>query len=155
MNAVAVSDQTDAALERLPDQLTGVLARAGRVISVEAVRAVPEVKLTPPQFRILYFLLSAPGASLSDVAAHLGVRLPTASVMLMKLEADGYVDRRRDPNSRRRMQLSLSDHGQRVMIRARATIEARLRAAFARLEEREQEELLRFLPLFDRFLEGL
>lgn len=155
MIVAAVHQEAEPDLTCLPDQLIGLLARAGRAIMVEAARAVPDARLTGPQFRILHFLRCKPGASLSDVAAHLGVRLPTASVMLARLEGDGYVERRRDPASRRRMQLSLSDRGQRVMAQMRGTIEARLRVAFAQLGAPEQQELLRLLPLFSRFLEKL
>ena len=58
-------------------------------------------------------------------------------------------------NSRRRMQLSLSDRGQKVMDRVRGNIDERLRIAFARMDPTEQQELMRFLPLFGRFLEGM
>ena len=105
---------------------------------------------TPPQFRILNYLLVAPGASLSEVAAYLGVRLPTASVMLVKLAAEGYVLRSRHPTSRRRMQLVLTERGQEVTISVRTALFSRLHAGLDRLEESERGVLQEAMPALRR-----
>jgi hypothetical protein len=41
------------------------------------------------------------------------------------------------------------------MDRVRRNIDERLSTAFSRLSETERAELVRFLPLFQRFLEGM
>jgi DNA-binding MarR family transcriptional regulator len=124
--------------EELPPALLAMMMTANRIMAMEAVRAVPDGRLTPPQFRILNYLYVSPGASLSEVASYLGVRLPTASVMLVKLAAEGYVLRSRHPNSRRRMQLVLTDHGQEVTETVRSALFSRLRAGLDRLEETDR-----------------
>lgn len=111
-------------------------------------------RLTPPQFRILNFLLGSPGASLSAVAAHLGVRLPTASVMLVKLGTEGLVVRARDPNSRRRMHLVLSEEGRAAVLQVRDSLQHRLVAARSRLPVEDQRDLDRALPILLRLFEG-
>ena len=50
-----------------------------REIRAAMRRAAPE-GLTVPQFRALIFAQRQPGGSVGDLAAHLGVTLPTASV---------------------------------------------------------------------------
>ncbi|MBL6454304.1 MarR family transcriptional regulator [Belnapia sp. T6] len=126
--------------------LLGLVFTANRLMSQEALRIVPEVELTPPQFRILNFLLNNPGCSLSDVATSLGVRLPTASVMLVRLGADGLVSRSRDPISRRRMQLALTEHGRTVILAVRRALFARIEARLEGISEEEKAALHRALP---------
>lgn len=141
-----------AAREELPPALLAMMMTANRVMAMEAVRAVPDGRLTPPQFRILNYLFVAPGASLSEVAAYLGVRLPTASVMLVKLAAEGYVLRSRHPNSRRRMQLVLTEHGQAVTASVRGALFGRLRAGLDRMEEADRVALQAAMPALRRLL---
>src|SRR5882757_601899 len=61
-----------------------------------------------PQLQALGFLQLNPDASLSDLAAQLGVGLPTASTLVSRLVAAGQVDRREDPAERRRVLLRLT-----------------------------------------------
>ena len=118
--------------------------------SVILKRSTCPLELTPPQFRILNYLLVAPGASLSEVAAYLGVRLPTASVMLVKLAAEGYVLRSRHPTSRRRMQLVLTERGQEITVSVRTALFSRLRAGLDRLEAAECMALQDAMPALRR-----
>ena len=124
-----------------------------RLMMLEALRAAPDARLTPPQFRILNFLLVNPGTSLSGVAAHLGVRLPTASVMLVKLETDGYVDRSRDPSSRRRMQLVLTDQGRTSITSVRQALFDRIDRAREKLSAAEQEAVRQAVPALRRLFQ--
>lgn len=134
------------AREDLPPTLLAMMMTANRIMAMEAVRTVPDGRLTPPQFRILNYLFMAPGASLSEVAAYLGVRLPTASVMLVKLAAEGFVLRSRHPASRRRMQLVLTERGQEVTNSVRSALFERLRAGLDRLDEAERVVLQQAMP---------
>ena len=136
--------------EDLPPALLSMMMTANRVMAMEAVRATPESRLTPPQFRILNYLFIAPGASLSEVAAYLGVRLPTASVMLVKLAAEGYVLRSRHPSSRRRMQLVLTEQGRAVTASVRGALFGRLEAGIGRLEPADRVALNQAMPALRR-----
>ncbi|MBK1661970.1 MarR family winged helix-turn-helix transcriptional regulator [Paracraurococcus ruber] len=138
------------AREDLPPALLAMMMTANRIMAMEAVRAVPDGRLTPPQFRILNYLFVAPGASLSEVANYLGVRLPTASVMLVKLAAEGYVLRSRHPASRRRMQLVLTEHGQQVTASVRGALFGRLGAGLERLEEADRAAIQDAMPALRR-----
>lgn len=138
------------AREDLPPALLAMMMMANRIMAMEAVRAAPDGRLTPPQFRILNYLFVAPGASLSEVAGYLGVRLPTASVMLVKLAAEGYVLRSRHPDSRRRMQLVLTEHGQSVTASVRAALFSRLRAGLERMDETDRIAIQDAMPALRR-----
>jgi len=67
--------------------------------------------LSVPQLRSLIFLNLTPGASLSEVAEHLGVTKPTASAIVEKLVQRGLVERQDHPQERRRHVLTVSETG--------------------------------------------
>ena len=66
--------------------------------------------LSVPQFRTLNYLRRHPRSSLSDVAAHLGLTLPSTSKLVQKLVAQKVV-LRRGATDRRRVCLSLTQEG--------------------------------------------
>lgn len=82
-----------------------------------------------PQLHTLGFLRRNPGASLSDLAGHLGTGLSTASTLVTRLVGTRQVDRREDPSERRKSVLSLTTEGQ-------AQFDAALEASRAELSER-------------------
>jgi DNA-binding MarR family transcriptional regulator len=122
---------------------------SSRLMMQEAARAVPDLRLTPPQFRILNYVFRHPGTSLSQVAVQLGVRLPTASVMLVKLAQEELVTRERDPASRRRMQLMLTEKGLAVMQKVRAGVFAGMEARLAQLDDTARADLERAMPALE------
>ena len=136
--------------EGLPEHLLLLMMASSRMMMVEAARAVPDLRLTPPQFRILNYVFRHPGTSLSQVAVQLGVRLPTASVMMVKLAQDSLVTRERDPASRRRMQLLLTDKGMHIMDKVRASVFGRMEARLAQLDQPTREQLERAMPALEQ-----
>src|SRR5262252_11100721 len=87
--------------------------------------------LSMPSFRALIFAHMNPGSSLSELAAHLGVTLPTASVAVDKLTARGLMLTPREDSGQRRRTLYLSAQGGRVVRRA---MEHTVKALGARLQ---------------------
>lgn len=68
-------------------------------------------ELSVPQFRTLAFLDRNPGASLSELAEHLGVTRATASANTERLVQRQFVDRCDHPEERRRVVLKLTEAG--------------------------------------------
>lgn len=141
------------AAEGTPEHLLMLMMASSRLMMLEAARAVPELRLTPPQFRILNYVYRCSGTSLSQVAAQLGVRLPTASVMLVKLAEDGLVTRDRDPASRRRMRLELTDKGRAAIERVRETLFARLTTRLEGLTPEARRAVDAALPALERLFQ--
>ncbi|AFZ23397.1 transcriptional regulator [Cylindrospermum stagnale PCC 7417] len=75
------------------------------------MRAHSAASLSIPQLRSLAFLNRNPGASLSDLAEHLGVTCATASSTTERLVQRNFVQRCDHPQERRRVVLSLTDEG--------------------------------------------
>ncbi len=85
-----------------------------------------------PQLVTLGYLRDHPGASLSELAAQLGIGLPAASTLVSRLVELGHVDRRDDPAERRRTVLTLTRQGS-------AQLEGAIAASAEELAERLRE----------------
>jgi MarR family transcriptional regulator for hemolysin len=71
--------------------------------------------LTVPQFRTLAFVDRNKGASLSAVANHMGLTLPSTSRLVDGLIARGMITREDNPADRRRVKLDVTNHGLTIL----------------------------------------
>lgn len=97
--------------------------------------------LSVPQFRSLSYLRRHPGASLSDLAEHLGITAPSASTMVERLVQSGYVDRVPDPAERRRALITLTPAGAELYQSAREATRERVVELLAGLTPEQVEGL--------------
>jgi DNA-binding MarR family transcriptional regulator len=123
-----------------PDRCARQLLEVAPLV-MRAIRAEMRAgggNLTVPQFRALAFVSRNPGASLSDVAEHMGLTLPSMSKLNDGLVARKLVTRVTATADRRRLVLAPTARG-------RALLESRRAATRVRLAER-----LAPLPAADR-----
>ena len=111
------------------------------------IRSACSVDLSMPQFRALAFLNRRTGASLSDVAEHVGLALPSASKLIDGLVARGLVSREIDPADRRRVILALTEAGQSELGMAREVTERHLAERLAGLTTSERVTVERAMQL--------
>jgi DNA-binding MarR family transcriptional regulator len=71
--------------------------------------------VTNSQFRILMFIQKKPGASLQDVAHHLGLTSPTTSASVDELVSGQLVLRETSTEDRRKITLTLTAQGQKTL----------------------------------------
>jgi len=113
---------------------------------MHAIRAEMRSRRTPelsvPQFRMLTFLKRHEGASLSDVADHMGLTLPSMSKMMDGLVTRGLVTRGAHPDDRRRVTLGLSADGRRIWERARKVTQACMVGWLSELSEAERDRVV-------------
>jgi DNA-binding MarR family transcriptional regulator len=76
-------------------------------------------ELSVPQFRVLGFLNRNKGSSLSEVAEHIGLTLPSMSALIDGLVNRNLATRRTHPYDRRRMTLELTQRGENILRSAR------------------------------------
>jgi DNA-binding MarR family transcriptional regulator len=109
--------------------------------------------LSVPQFRTLNFLHRRAGASLSQVAEHIGLTLPSVSLLV-----DGLVERKlilRDTAAadRRRVTLTLTARGQSVLDAAHGATQAALAGKLAALSASDRmivaQAMQALRPLFE------
>jgi DNA-binding MarR family transcriptional regulator len=122
----------------IADRLRPVLLRVGRELRREA----RDVGISPEQVSLLVAIKYAPGVGVRELAARERVSPPALSNHVDRLERDGLVTRTPSASDRRRVGLTLTDEGQRVLRRVRsrrtAWLATRLRALSA--EELEAVE---------------
>jgi len=102
--------------------VVGALARSAR--SVERQTGV-----TTAQLFVLRQLAERDGLSLGEIAERTLTRQSTVSVVVARLERQGLLRRDRADDDRRRLQLSLTAGGRRVLARAPVPTTGRLIAA--------------------------
>lgn len=91
--------------------------------------------LSIPQFRALRFLSQYPGASLSNLAEHLGVTRATASSIVERLVRRGLIERVEDHQERRRNVHTLTPVGAKHLQQARDATRSRLASLLAELPD--------------------
>ena len=79
-----------------------------------------DLNISVPQLRSLSFLQKYPGTSASELADYLGVTRATASALIERLVQRQLITRIDDPQSRRRLRLTLTDSGSQQLEQGRA-----------------------------------
>jgi DNA-binding MarR family transcriptional regulator len=101
---------------QIADRLRPVLLQVGRELRREA----REVGVSPEQVSLLVAIKYQPGIGVRELAAHEKVSPPAMSNHVDRLERDGLVARTPSAADRRRVGLTLTEEGQRVLRRVRS-----------------------------------
>ena len=141
--------QTEVDTVAIADALRPALLRISRELRREA-RAVG---VSPEQVSLLVSIKYSPGIGVRELAERERVTPPALTKHVDRLERDGLVVRTPSSDDRRRVGLTLTDEGRRVLRRVRsrrtAWLASRLRALTAdelAAVEAAVEPLLRLLP---------
>ena len=112
-----------------------------QAIRVE-MRAQRQHDLSVPQFRTLAYISHKPGSSLSAAADHIGLTLPTMSVLVEGLVQRGLVQRVPDLRDRRRVLLTLTAEGKTLHEHALQGTASALEILLAPLAVQDREVIL-------------
>jgi MarR family transcriptional regulator for hemolysin len=110
--------------------------------------------LSVPQFRALAFIDRNAAASLSDVAEHIGLTLPSMSKIVAGLVTRKLVTRQTSPADRRRMTLALTARGLAALQSSRAATRACLAEDLAALSERQRETIVQAMEILRPVFSG-
>jgi DNA-binding MarR family transcriptional regulator len=102
-----------------------------------------DLDISMQQLRALYLLRDEDEASVGRVAEFFGIGLPAASLLADRLVRSGLVERRDDPADRRRVLLSLSRTGERLVTDLREGSRTLLRRWMAELSPEDLADLSR------------
>lgn len=150
IRAVASTDRGGAA-ERCAREVLDTVPQIMRVVRREMRREGGPL-ISVPQFRALAYVRRHPGGGLSGVAGHLGVAPPTASAIVDRLVRRGLVDRVSDPAERRRVVLTLTPAGARLLARLRARAQQRVTVRLARVPAAELRRITAALAALGHLL---
>ena len=106
--------------------------------------------LTVPQFRVLAFLEHHQGSSLSDVAEHTGLTLPSISKLVDGLVQRKLIQREISPDDRRRVFLTLTRDGGHLLEFARRLTQIRLAEVLQPLTPAEQTTVMQAMQILQR-----
>ena len=98
------------------NQLRPVLLRLSRELRQET----EQLGVTSRQVTLLWLVRHNPGMSMRELAAEERISAPALSGHVDRLEKAGLLERVRDEGDRRRVGLSLTDEGDRLLRRVRA-----------------------------------
>jgi DNA-binding MarR family transcriptional regulator len=104
-------------------------------------------ELSVPQFRTLSFLNRNKGASLSEVAEHIGLTLPSMSTLIDGLVMRNFAVRRTHPRDRRRMTLELTDRGQTTLRTAREATQDHLAQLIQHLSQEDRNTVAKSMRI--------
>lgn len=130
-------------------EITPVIMR--RIRSEMRRRTIPG--LSVPQFRALNYLQGHPRSSLSDVAAHLGITLPSTSKLVQNLVTQKVV-LRRSATDRRRVCLSLTQQGISALNIARLETRQQLEESLKSLTQEELVTVSAALRILNKVFSG-
>lgn len=132
-------------------EMLDVVPQIMRAIRAE-MRRHRTADLSVPQFRTLAFIDRGDQPSLSAVAEHIGLTLPSMSKIVDGLVARKLVTRETHPADRRRLVLALTRSGQTALATSRRATRACLAEDLATLSDAERANIVRALetlrPLF-------
>jgi DNA-binding MarR family transcriptional regulator len=133
-------------LEVCARELMDTVPQIVQAIRVE-MRLGRGANISIPQFRTLRFIQRNPDSSLSDIADHLGLTLPSVSKLVDGLVKQKLVNRRESTTDRRRLILGLTPSGEPIVNIARANAQASLAKTLGHLSDNELETVMRAMKL--------
>ena len=129
----------------LPEELLAstafLLARVGYGIKLRVMEELEAAGFTGYQYGVLAFLGEGATKTQASIADVLGLDRSQLVGELDDLEARGLVERRRDPNDRRRHMVTLTTSGKRQLVRLRAIVKRIEDSFFEPLDEDTRKQL--------------
>jgi MarR family transcriptional regulator, organic hydroperoxide resistance regulator len=101
--------------DRMDESASWLLNYAGRLAVRQFAARLQAYGITAPQWGALLRLVEKDGQSLSEIGGRALFDGPTMTGIVDRLEASGLVERRRDSNDRRVINLYLTDDGRSLM----------------------------------------
>ena len=112
--------------------------------------------LSVPQFRTLTFIHRNPEASLSRLAEHLGLTLPSTSKLVDGLVNEKIIIRRESKDDRRKLMLALTKNGEDILHTAREATQNHLKDILRELAADDLSVIIRALNLLQPlFVKGM
>jgi DNA-binding MarR family transcriptional regulator len=124
------------------DQVIAALRRIVRAIDLHSHHLVERFRVTGPQLVALQELARLGQVPVGVLARKVRVSHPTMTGIVDRLEKRGLVRRTRDTEDRRRMTVSPTEDGLRLLDSAPSPLQDRFRSEFSKLEQWEQTHML-------------
>ena len=127
------------------DTLGFVIQDVARLLRWEFDRRAQCVNMTRSQWSVLALLLREDGAQQKELAAMIDVTAITMTGLLDRMERDGWVVRKKDPQDRRAKRVFLTEKVQPVMVEIKAIAKQVRESALVGLSKAEQDQLFELM----------
>ncbi len=104
-------------------------------------------KLSVSQFEALWFIALSGSVPMEAIASHLGIKPPSATALIAALKRKGLVERARDPEDRRVVNVMLTPMAKRHLGAMKRRKDRAFESLVSKLSARDQKELTRLLIL--------
>lgn len=136
-----------------PDALAADVSRLMRDMVLLLRQATADLDVSPPQLAVLGSLLGGP-RRMGDLAAEHGVKMPTMTVQVNRMERDGLVERGRDATDARVVTAVITDAGREALDAGRERRNAFLADRLAALSPAEREVIAAAIPALRLLVQG-
>lgn len=131
----------------LTDRLVSILYRLRDIHLVG--HHVSPIDISLPQIEMISYILTAcpKGCRIQDIAEGMGLSAPTVSVAIKRLEENGWVEKRPDPEDKRASIITVSEQSQKIAQKIKDN-QRRMIERF--LGELTTDEQIQLVDLLDR-----
>jgi DNA-binding MarR family transcriptional regulator len=142
------------AKSKVIDPIGQILTLAARRHRVRTAAMLSDIGLFPGQDKVLESLQGVEGLTMSEIAATLDVRPPTASKMVARMAAQGLLGRKGREGDARMVMVSITDEGRGRLDDLRRIAKRVEREALVGLDDKDIRRLRRLLKKVSRNLAG-
>lgn len=135
-------------------ELAPVLTQAARSLRTVLSRNLIEAGLYAGQDGVILLLSQDPGLTPGQLAQKLGVKAPTMTRTVGRMEAQGFLERRPDTSDARLIKVYLTESGRQSIERIHSAVSASSEQAIQDFSDKEVRTLVKLLKLLDRNLHG-
>lgn len=122
-----------------------LIRRAQQIAVAEFTRCAAELGVTPVQFAFMNAMLQSPGLDQVTLAQRVAFDPATSGSVIGRLEAKGWVQRRADPQDRRRKLLYLTPEGEQALAGMHAPVAQAQASILAPLPPADRATFMRLL----------
>lgn len=136
-------------------ELAPVLTQAARSLRTALSRNLADGGLYAGQDGVILQLSQDPGLTPGQLAQRLGVKAPTMTRTVGRMEAQGFVERKPDGGDGRLIKVHLTETGRQSVERIHRAIDDSSQLALQGFSDKEVRTLLKLLKALDRNLHGV
>ncbi|MCO5731840.1 MarR family winged helix-turn-helix transcriptional regulator [Rhizobium sp. SSA_523] len=136
-------------------ELAPALTQAARSLRTSLSRNLAEAGLYAGQDGVILLLEAEPGLTPGQLAQRLGVKAPTMTRTIGRMEAQGFLERRSDGTDARLTKIHLSETGRQSVDRIHQAVATCSQQAIEGFSDKELRSIIKLLKAVDRNLHGL
>ncbi|WP_421857080.1 MarR family winged helix-turn-helix transcriptional regulator [Oricola sp.] len=125
--------------------LLSTLQNAARSARTHVAKQLLSTGLYAGQEGVMELLSTAESRTLGEIATALGVKPPTVTRTVTRLQEQGFVERHESPVDARQVQVRLTESGKNVIDNMHAAVAQAEEQAFGSLKKKERKQLAKIL----------